>query len=178
MARARKAGLHGRRHPPCSRGYLKRSLKKVSPYTICISFACTGLKITLFTTNSLDFMHWLGVILEISFILELWATHVTRVLSSQMISFYMQLQIMFSLPRILTIRTSVPHTSMDSGNVDGKIVLVAWLKRAKVTRIFGPVMLCCNMPPKITSLNSFIVTSITQKPQFLMDDINVIFKIS
>ena len=58
-----------------------------------------------------------------------------------MISFHVQLQIMISLPRILTIRTSMPHTIMDSFNVDGKIVLVAGLKRANVTRIFGPVML-------------------------------------
>ena len=50
----RQVGLPGEETPTCSRGYLKRSLRKVSPYTICAEITAAGL-LTELNCLTLDF---------------------------------------------------------------------------------------------------------------------------
>ena len=91
-------------------------------------------------------MHPLHVIHRIWFALELQVTTSARILESRMVSFHMQFQIMFSLTRVLAIRTIVSYSVVDRLKMDIEVVFVAGFKWAKVTRKLHSFMLYFYMP--------------------------------
>ena len=68
------------------------------------------------------------------------------VFKSKMVSFHMQFKIMFSLTRVLAIRTIVSYSVVNGPNMDIEVVSVAGFKWAKVTRKLHSFMLYFYMP--------------------------------